>query len=242
MKKLVILVILLIMSVNCFAASPKWTRVKNWEKIKRSMTSHRPGYKKYGMMDKNVIKILGKPTFERLNSNEKTFYYSTKEPYITNNGTLVYNADASISFEKRNSNKIAGSNRPEAKNKKVIYLVKGFNAPNFNEVKDVEQEKPKKIKPKVKLKKWQREISWKRIRIGMHEKSVKSILGDPGKLEYSYGDRLTGGSVSFSSKGGNENIKLVSGWTEPFWYMLKKELYVEVKKKESKEEIKKSDE
>ena len=69
----------------------------------------------------------------------------------------------------------------------------------------------------------------------MNEKAVVAILGEPTKKDgnYYYGTKPLLGEINFDIER-NEQAKnygsiVVKGWSEPFWYLLKKELYEEVK-------------
>jgi len=64
--------------------------------------------------------------------------------------------------------------------------------------------------------KWQDKASWRRLQKGMSKEDVRTILGEPGKIDTTlffmekwYYPSISGGRVIFDEKG------IVKGWSEP---------------------------
>ena len=99
------------------------------------------------------------------------------------------------------------------------------------------------------MKKWQIEKNWEKLREGIKEKKVVEVLGEPDAREQRgscfllvYGDKKLGGEVWISTNIGNTKIAKRSNYTldkyrEPFWYLINKELYEEVKDPNDTEEV-----
>lgn len=223
--KIILLYFTLLISISsvCFSIPVAWSQQDNWRKIKDDMPL--PA----------VSKLIGEPSFFIRYNDLVVFYYSKKEPNFKksdridltlhgriNNDSGRWDASGFVVFIKKTNSK--------------IFNVTRIKEPDFNMVKDVEKERPKKIRPKQRLEKWQIEKSWFKLKEKMSDMAIINILGEPTeKIEVSQGiyhfvygnDKLIGGYVAIDKTNGDRN-NIVLSWKEPFWYMLNKELYEEV--------------
>lgn len=219
MRTLFITICLSILTINCFAASARWTKKENWRKIKDDMP------------ESEVIKLIGKPSYEKTATGNKVLYYSTKEPFVLKSGAMMqfvsieYNEDANVILK-----------RDVLKDN--IFYVSNIREPDFSKIKDAQETMPnKQMKPIESLESWQKERAWKRIKYGMKEKTLVAHLGEPtikkGKgrrSSYYYGKvPLWGVVVIDTLEGIGDGDDYVESWAEPFWYLLNKELYEEIK-------------
>ncbi|MEN8250833.1 MAG: hypothetical protein ABFS32_18010 [Bacteroidota bacterium] len=219
MRKLFLTICFSMLIINCFADFAKWTKQENWRKITDNMP------------ESEVIKLIGKPSYEKMSMNEKVLYYSRKEPFVSKYGIAMeftkidYNEDASIILKREVL-------------KDSTFYVSSTREPNFYKIKDIQEAMPKKLKPIECLESWQKEKTWKRIKYRMKEKTLVALLGEPTikkdkggagrRYAYYYGELPLWGVVNINAlENGEDNY--VESWGEPFWYLLNKELYEEVK-------------
>jgi outer membrane protein assembly factor BamE (lipoprotein component of BamABCDE complex) len=206
MKK-VILVAVCLLGATVFAEPAKWTVKENWRQLKD------------GMSEKKVIALIGEPTFEKITSDGKTYYYSAKEPEF-NKLSIGYGALAHVRFRVK-------------KDALNVFVVEkqGICEPDFDAVKDIEASKAVKLRPKHKLEAWKIKSNWKKLRIGLPEEAVLRILGEPDKKD-KYGNYYYGTvddfAIVYIRESEDVQHNTIRRWVEPFWYLVEKEDYEEV--------------
>ena len=214
MKRLGIVIFLLVSQV-LFAGAVKWTDAKHWQKIKNGLT------------EKTVLNILGEPTYKKVSSGAITYYYSTQEPYIYF-VSIMTSSNGLVAFTKKADDR--------------VFTVSRFVEPAYEDVQNYKPKKPVRLKPKRDFEKWETEKNWKKLKVGLAEKQVMAILGEPAErtrwqdiVTLKYGEIL-GGKLSLKASADNGvPIVELGTWDEPFWYLLNKELFEEVKNEKGKQ-------
>ena len=166
--------------------------------------------------------LVSRCTYKTVSSGSIHYYYSDKEPCIQFL-TIDKPYQGRVSFSKKDGDK-----------QFTVYIFQK----RFYENIHVKPQRPVKFKPKRKLEIWEIQKNWGVLKPGMSKAEVEQVLGTPRKqsqyltsMTYTYGE-LLGGTVTLqaSDKNGVSSVTL-RRWDEPFWYLLNKELFEEVKEK-----------
>lgn len=200
---------------------------------------------KKGMPEAVVRKLLGEPKREVRESYRLVFYYQPTEYTVKSGGgtrmlAIEYEENKTIEISDVLGigslvliNKIFSEGR-RPKNAPNFYVLDRWENPDFTKMELQPKEKPKRLKPKRPIKKWEHEKNWSRLKFYMLSNAVENILGEPDKVDashgteftYYYGDISQSAYLNFRTI---EGVRYLQNWKEPYWFFLNEELYEEVK-------------
>lgn len=232
-------IILLVLAVLCSGAG--WKEKDSWRKLRK------------GLSEEEIVRDFGQPK-RMIRWSGGVYYLYQPHPYVIkepkNNKIPIHKRRVVILHGKTEAEGVYPYDEYDTgyicflnKNRTArgvsagspVYIVSRWKEPDFSNVQNDADEKPKEYKPKRPLKKYEQETNWLKLKAQMPMAEAVEILGVPeykeepggGVVTIYYGDIADSAGLRFK-KDFKLNAYFLEAWKEPYWFILNSELYNEV--------------